>query len=144
MPREIELPVVRDARPGALGFSQVGAHVPFPIRRVFYLFGLPAGSARGGHAHRHDQQLMICLRGRLRIRTEAASGRQEYILSGPDRGLYLPPLTWLDFTIEEADSIVLVLAADDYDEADYIRDPAEFRAQLSGGGTEPGAPETAP
>jgi len=116
---------------GSLGVVEAGDQVPFDIKRAFYLFGLPKGARRGDHAHRKQHQFIICLSGGLRLEAQGRSGRLQTALAGPDVGVYLPPLCWVSLRATDDDTVVLVLASDRYDEADYIHDHTEFEKILA-------------
>jgi dTDP-4-dehydrorhamnose 3,5-epimerase-like enzyme len=128
--RLVPLPVIADAR-GHLGFAQAHDHVPFDPRRVFYLYGMPQGAIRGGHAHRAQHQFLIMLKGGCRITIDDGKARQDVILENPSHGLYVPPMHWLDLADFSQDAVCLVLASDVYNEADYIRDLVQFRQATS-------------
>lgn len=129
--RLIELPQRRDAR-GSLGFAEEGRHIPFSVRRFFYLYGVPDGGARGGHAHREQHQLLIALHGRFRVVLDEGHARTTLDLSSPDTALYVPPLVWLELSDFNGHAVCAVLTSDFYDEADYIRDYEAFRVAVSG------------
>lgn len=122
----VSLPVIADAR-GRLGFAQAGSQVPFEPRRVFYLYGVIPGAERGGHAHRAQHQFLIMLAGSCRVAIDNGQAVSDVRLENPAQGLYVPPMLWLDLADFSPDAICLALASDVYDEADYIRDKAEFR-----------------
>ena len=126
-PRLLDLPIIADAARGSLGFAEAGTHIPFQPMRAFYLFDLPRNVSRGGHAHRADEQLLICLSGAFSVRAENAIGETTFKLDSPAHGLYVPPMTWLDLQTRVAASILLVLTALPYDQADYIQDYDAFR-----------------
>ena len=123
--RAIELPVVADPR-GDLAFAEGENHVPFPIARVFYVSGVPAGAARGGHAHRVLEQAVFCVAGRMEIVVDDGERRREFVLEDPRRGVYLPPMVWHDIGGFSPGTDYLVLASAEFDESDYIRDRGEF------------------
>jgi len=102
--------------------------LPFSVQRVFWTYDTPADSLRGGHAHRRTAQVLIALCGQIVVETERPDGqRQTFTLAAPDHGLYVPPGTW--HTMRPAPGAVqLVLASLPYEEADYLRDYASFRA----------------
>jgi len=125
MHRLIELPVRSDER-GSLGFAQYPQHIPFPPKRVFYLYGLPSGSSRGGHAHRRLEQFILMLAGGCEVLVDNGVERGRVNLSTPSVGLYVPPMLWLELRGFAPNAVCVVLASDVYDEADYIRDRAEF------------------
>lgn len=123
--RLIELPRIGDAK-GDLTFLENCRHLPFEIRRVFYLYGVPAGGSRGAHAHKTLHQAMVCLAGGFDVLLDDGERQRTVRLERPWELLYVPPMIWdaeLNFA---AGSICLVMASDLYDEADYIRDYGAF------------------
>jgi WxcM-like, C-terminal len=121
----IDLPLRADKR-GKLVFAQQGEHIPFPVKRIFYIYDVPAGSSRAGHAHRAQQQCLIMLAGSCRVRIDDGARKSALVLDSPRTALYAPPLTWLDIDDFTDGSICLVLVSDVYDESDYLRDYTEF------------------
>lgn len=124
--KSIELPVVEDPQ-GDLAFAEEESHVPFPIARAFYVYGVPVGAKRGGHAHRALEQALFCLAGRLEIVVDDGERRRPHVLDDPRRGLYLPPMVWHDIGEFSPGTVYLVLASAPFDEGDYVRDYGEFR-----------------
>ena len=131
----IDLPLRSDAR-GRLGFAQQGEHIPFAVKRVFYVYDIPPGVSRAGHAHRSQHQYLIMLAGSCEVAVDDGTTRDSVELGSPQLALYAPPLTWLDLSGFSAGSVCLVLASDLYDELDYLRDYEEFR-RLAGTGRHP-------
>lgn len=131
--RLVDLPLRRDPR-GSLGFAQLNEHIPFAVKRVFYLYDLPAGTARAGHAHRAQHQFLVMLAGSCRASLDDGTSRAILKLDSPQTALYVPPMYWLDLDDFTAAAICLVLTSDLYDPADYVRDPAEFRHLATGEG----------
>jgi dTDP-4-dehydrorhamnose 3,5-epimerase-like enzyme len=127
--RPIELPVVEDPL-GNLAFAEGKDHVPFPIARVFYVYGVPGGATRGGHAHRTLEEVVFCVGGRLEIAVGDGERRRSFVLDDPRRGLYLPPMVWYDIGGFAAGTVYLVLTSAPYDEDDYIRDHDRYLAEL--------------
>tara|TARA_Y100000746_G_C15215569_1_gene331210 strand:- start:27 stop:443 length:417 start_codon:yes stop_codon:yes gene_type:complete len=125
-PAQIKLQSITSSAEGRIGVAEYDRHVPFIIRRVFYLYDVPSTTIRGGHAHRQQQQFIICLGGQLTVMTEYASRKVEYVLDNPLIGLYLPPLTWVDLRFDEDNSIVVAFTCSAFDETDYIREYSEF------------------
>ena len=128
-PRLLHLPE-RVGPGGRLGFVEGERHVPFAIRRVFYVTGVEPGLRRGGHAHKAQSQGLIALAGALTVTLDDRRGTQTHRLDRPDALLCVPPMVWLDYVAETPDAILLVLASDVYDEADYIRDRLAFARAL--------------
>jgi uncharacterized RmlC-like cupin family protein len=123
----LEFPKVFDVR-GSLTFIEGTRHVPFEIKRLFYLYDVPAAASRGGHAHRTLEQVLACASGSLDVRLDDGVTQQVIHLSGPERGIYIPPMIWDTEINFEPGTVCVVLASDYYDEADYIRDYQEFLA----------------
>jgi len=117
---------------GSLAVIELGREVGFPVRRVYYMYGAGAASARGAHAHRELHQLIVAMQGSFQISLDNGRGRCVHRLDQPTRGLYLGPMVWRDMSDFSADSICLVLASECYDNADYIRDYDCFLQELRG------------
>jgi dTDP-4-dehydrorhamnose 3,5-epimerase-like enzyme len=127
--RTIELPVVPDPQ-GNLAFAEEEKHVPFPIARVFYVYGVPDSASRGGHAHRNLEEVVFCVSGRLEIVVSDSERRRSFVLDDPRRGLYLPQMVWYDIGGFAPDTVYLVLTSAHYDEGDYIRDRDRYLEEL--------------
>lgn len=112
---------------GALAIAEIGRHVPFTVRRVFFLHGVPADGLRGDHAHRRLHQFVVCMVGSVLATVSDGKRSASVQLRGPDWGLYLPPLVWGRFQFG-AGSALAVLCSDVYDASDYITDYAELSA----------------
>ena len=128
--RLVALPDIRDVR-GALSFAEVGAQLPFTPRRVFIQYDVPSREARGEHAHRELHQFLVCVHGSVRTLVDDGRHRAEVVLDRPSLGLHVPPMVWGGQFAYEPDSVLVVLASDSYDPADYIRDYAEFETLVS-------------
>jgi UDP-2-acetamido-3-amino-2,3-dideoxy-glucuronate N-acetyltransferase len=111
---------------GTLIVGQLGAGLPFSAKRIFTLFDIPDGEARGTHAHRECQQLLICMRGNVTAIVDDGEHRQELVLDDPAVALYMPALTWGTQYNYSADALLVVLASDQYDADDYIHEYEEF------------------
>ncbi len=120
-------PVIPDLR-GNLSVGEFDRQVPFKPLRYFLVFGVPSRELRGEHAHHRCHQFLICLRGTCAVVADDGEHRVEVALESPDRGLYLPPMTWGIQYKYSADAMLLAFASDYYDPKDYIRDYAEFTA----------------
>ncbi len=121
----IDIPVIREPR-GNLAVVEQLRNIPFEIARSYWLFDIPAGSHRGGHAHKRLQQFMIALSGSFDVILDDGQERKTITLNRPDRGLYLPTGIWRELDNFSAGAVCLVLASEPYDEAEYIRDYNEF------------------
>lgn len=100
----------------------------FPIRRAYYLYDVPGGESRGGHAHIALEQFIVAVAGSFDVVLDDGTTRQTFPLARPFIGLYVPPMLWRELVNFSSGSVGLVFASEHYDEADYIRDYAEFRA----------------
>jgi hypothetical protein len=124
--RMIDLPVVHDRR-GNLTFIESGRHIPFEIRRVYYLYDVPGGAARAGHGHRELEQVIVAMSGSFDVIVDDGDERQTFHLNRSYFGLYLPKMVWREVDNFSSGAVCLVLASTLYDEADYFRDYEEFR-----------------
>ncbi len=125
----LELPRVADER-GALVFVEGGIHVPFPIRRFFVLYDTAEGAERAHHAHKACHQVLIALSGRFLVEIDDGRRRWRQLLDRPTRGLHVPPMTWIELRDFTPGAVCGVLASEPFEEADYIRDYAQFRQVL--------------
>lgn len=117
----IELPKIPDIR-GNLTFIEGTRHVPFEIKRVFYLYDVPTAADRGAHAHKTLHQFLICLSGSFDVRLDDGVHNKIVHLNRPWQGLHIPPMIWASEVNFDPGSICLVLASQVYDESDYYRD----------------------
>ena len=128
--RVIELPRIQDAR-GNQSFVEGGRHIPFDIRRVYYLYDVPGGESRGGHAHRRVQQLIIAMSGSFAVVLDDGSRRRTVRLCRSFFGLYIPTMVWRELVDFSSGAVCAVLASEFYDGSDYYRDYQEFRRAAS-------------
>ncbi|MEL7004725.1 MAG: FdtA/QdtA family cupin domain-containing protein [Bacteroidota bacterium] len=105
-----------------------GVEVPFDIQRIYYLYDIPGGADRGGHAHRKLKQLIFAASGSFDLIIDDGRTKRTFNLSRPDHGVLIPPGLWRELSNFSSGSICLVIASDIYDEEDYIRDYAEFKS----------------
>ena len=118
--------VPRGDERGVLVAIESGRDVPFEINRIYTLHGLQPGAVRGGHAHKVLRQVIVCLSGSCLIDLDDGRSTQSVPLDNPARGLVLEPMVWHEMRAFSPGCVLMVLAAAHYDEADYIRDRAEF------------------
>lgn len=111
---------------GVLGVAEVGRHIGFPVHRAYYIRDVPPGQSRGGHGHRTLRQCFICLRGSVRLTLSKTNAAQVIDLDRPSQAAVVDAGCWRDLSDFSDDSVVIVLASDEYDEDDYIRDYADF------------------
>jgi len=134
--RIVELPKVVDHR-GNLTFIEGGRHVPFAVKRVFYIYDVPTGESRGAHAHRNLHQCLICLSGSFDVSLDDGTSKDVQHLNRPWRGLYIPPLIWAREINFDPGTVCLVLTSDFYDESDNIRDYDLFLSLVKPSGARP-------
>jgi len=122
----VHFPVIHN-RAGNITPVQNNIEIPFDIKRVYYLYDVPGGADRGGHAHRGLQQLIIAASGSFDITLDDSNSKKTFSLNRPNMGLYLCPGIWRDISNFSSGAICLVLASAPYDEADYIRQYDEYK-----------------
>lgn len=121
----IDLPKISDPR-GNLTFVESSQHIPFDIARVYYLYDVPGGAERGGHAHKDLQQLIIPLAGSFDIHLDDGTSKKTFHMNRSYIGLYVCPMIWREIDNFSSGAVCLVLASRPYDEADYYRNYQEF------------------
>jgi len=129
----IDFRIMGDHR-GSLVAIEEDKTVPFEIRRVYYLFGTQPNTPRGFHAHRALRQVAVCVSGSCRMVLDDGARREEAVLNRPDRGLLIREMIWREMHDFSPDCVLLVLASEHYDEADYVRDYGAFRDLAGKGG----------
>lgn len=123
----IDLPKHTDPR-GNLSVVEGGIHVPFDIKRVYYLYDVPGGSARAGHGHKELQQLIIAMSGSFDVIVDDGFERKKIHLNRSYYGLYIPKMMWREVENFSSGAVCLVLASTLYDNVDYYHDHDEFVA----------------
>src|ERR1035437_1977293 len=127
--RIIQLPKIEDPR-GNLTFIEENRHIPFEIKRVYYLYDVPGGESRGGHAHNQLQQFIIAANGSFDVMLDGGSSQERYHLNRSYYGLNIPPMVWRELDNFSSGSVCLVLVSEYFDEEDYIRDHDVFKTQV--------------
>lgn len=107
---------------GHLTPIESGKDIPFAIKRVYYLTRVPENTIRGFHAHRQLEQVLLCLNGKVTISVSTPYEKQMITLNDPAKGLYIGPMVWREMYDFSPGSVLVVLASEYYNEADYIRD----------------------
>jgi mannose-6-phosphate isomerase-like protein (cupin superfamily) len=120
----LDIPKIHDTR-GNLSVVE-GNTVPFLLKRVYYLYDVPSGAARGGHSHIHQSEVLIALSGSFEVVLHDGQDEKIVRLSMPNSGLLIPTGIWRELRNFSSGSVCLVLASGEFDEADYIRTYAEF------------------
>ncbi len=122
----IDFPIIHDQR-GNLTFIEGQKHLPFDIARVYYLYDVPSGSERAGHAHRRLRQVIIAASGSFSVNLDDGRHRETITLNRSHKGLLMGPMVWRTINNFSSGAVCLVLASMRFDEADYIRQYETFK-----------------
>ncbi len=125
VPQIISLPKFLDAR-GNLSFVQEEEHIPFAIKRTYWLYDVPGGECRGGHAYRENQEFIVAMSGSFDVVLNDGMKKQSFTLNRSYYGLYIPKGYWREMENFSTNSLALILSSTNYDADDYIRDYDEF------------------
>jgi hypothetical protein len=128
--RIIDLPVVHDTR-GNLTYIEGGRQIPFSIQRVYYVYDVPGGSERGGHAHKDLHQLIIAISGSFDVVLDDGIDNKRFHLNRSYLGLYVCPMIWRKLDNFSSGSVCMVLASNRYEEDDYYREYDQYLAALA-------------
>lgn len=120
----IQLPKIENPK-GNLSVIE-GNAIPFKMKRVYYLYDVPSGAARGGHSHKEQESFIIAVSGSFEVVLNNGNEEKVYHLFKPNEGLYVPTNTWRELRNFSSGSVCLVVSSDEFDENDYIRDFNEF------------------
>lgn len=121
----VDLPRINDPR-GNLTFVEGRRHVPFDIKRVYYLYDVPGGAERGGHAHKDLHQLIIAMSGSFDIHIDDGFEKKTIHMNRSYYGLYICPMIWREIDNFSSGAVCMVLASEYYDENDYYRAYGQF------------------
>ena len=121
----LDIPTINDAR-GNLAVIEKDI-LPYPIKRVYYLFDVPSDSFRGGHAHKEQLEFLIALSGSFTVTLDNGQTKKSFLLNKPNKGLLLPTGIWRELEDFSSGSICLVLSSGEFEEDDYIRDYRSFK-----------------
>jgi dTDP-4-dehydrorhamnose 3,5-epimerase-like enzyme len=121
----ISLPKILDDR-GNLSFIEENTHVPFNIKRTYWIYDVPGGEIRGGHSYKKNQELIIALSGSFTVVINDGVKEEQFLLNRSYMGLYVPQGIWRNMENFSTNSCALVLASNPYDETDYERDFEKF------------------
>lgn len=122
----IQLPKFLDAR-GNLSFIEEENHIPFKIKRAYWIYDVPGGEKRGGHAYKENEELIVALSGSFDVILDDGKEKKTFSLNRSYYGLYVPKGTWREMQNFSTNSLALILSSTEYNENDYIRDYDEFK-----------------
>ena len=125
--RIIELPRFLDSR-GNLSFVEQLKHIPFEIKRTYWIYDVPGGEARGGHAYKENQEFIIALSGSFDVIIDDGKEKKTYTLNRSYYGLYVPKGTWREMNNFSTNSLALILSSTLYDDNDYIFDYEQYKS----------------
>lgn len=128
----LELPKFNDPR-GNLSFVENLSQIPFEIQRTYWLFDVPGGEARGGHAYRNTAEVVIAISGSFDVVVDDGKERKAFVLNRSYYGLYIPKGLWREMINFSTNSLALEFASTHYDKNDYIRDYEEFSKMKANG-----------
>lgn len=123
--RLIDLPRIPEPR-GNLTFIESGRHIPFDIKRVYYLYDVPGGASRAGHAHKKLQQVLVAMSGSFDVLLDDGREKKKVHLNRSYFGLYIPSMVWREIDNFSSGAVCLALASEFYDESDYYRTYSTF------------------
>ena len=124
-PRIVNLPKFLDAR-GNLSFVEQENHIPFAIKRTYWLYDVPGGECRGGHAYRENQEFIVALSGSFDVILDDGKEKKTFTLNRSYYGLYVPKGLWREMENFSTNSLAMILSSTNYDANDYVRDYDEF------------------
>lgn len=125
-PKIIDLPKIDDER-GNLSFIEENNHIPFKIARTYWIYDVPGGEIRGGHAYKTLHEFIVAISGSFDVVLDDGISKKTYSLNRSYFGLYVPNLIWKHLENFSTNSLCLILASDKYNEEDYIRDYQHFK-----------------
>ena len=126
----LNLPKILDKR-GNLSFAEEDTHIPFMIKRTYWIYDVPGGENRGGHAYKENQEFIIALSGSFDVVLDDGNDQKTFSLNRSYYGLYVPKGIWREMNNFSTNSLALVLSSTEYDETDYIRDYEDFKHYIN-------------
>ncbi len=126
MNKIIDLPKIFDPR-GNLTVAEGENHVPFDIKRVYWVYDVPGGEHRGGHAHKECKELLVAVSGSFTVTLDDGKEKHTYLLNHPYQGLFIDTNTWRTLDDFSSGAVCLVIASEKFEEEDYIREYDDFK-----------------
>lgn len=130
--RIIQLPKFLDAR-GNLSYVEQLNHIPFEIRRTYWLYDVPGGECRGGHAYKENEEFIVALSGSFDVIIDDGEKKKTFTLNRSYYGLYVPKGLWREMENFSTNSLAMILSSTDYNANDYVRDYEDFKLMKSNG-----------
>lgn len=124
----IEIPKIEDE--GYLSFIEGKNHIPFAIKRIYYIYDVIQNAVRGRHTHRKTKQVLFCLRGSITIILDNGKEKEAVTLDEPNKGIFLDTMMWHEMVAFKKNTLLLVVASENFEEADYIRSYKEFLQEV--------------
>ena len=129
-PKLIDLPKIIDKR-GNLSFIESDSHIPFAIKRTYWIYDVPGGEVRGGHAYKKNEEFIVALSGSFDLVISDGKEKKRFHLNRSYFGLSVPNLYWREMENFSTNSLALILSSTEFDEADYIRDYSVFESAIT-------------
>lgn len=126
---EIDLPKIIDER-GNLSFIEAPRNIPFDIKRVYWIYDVPGGEKRGGHAYKNLYELIIAISGSFDVTVDTGKEIKKFTLNRSYKGVYIPKMVWRSLDNFSTNSLCLILASNNFDQEDYIRDYNDFKSLI--------------
>jgi oxalate decarboxylase/phosphoglucose isomerase-like protein (cupin superfamily) len=127
IPKIIQLPKILDKR-GNLSFFENNSQIPFVIKRTYWIYDVPGGESRGGHAYKNNEEFIVALSGSFDVILDDGSEKMSFSMNRSYYGLYIPKMYWREINNFSTNSLALIVANTEYSEGDYIRDYENFRS----------------
>ncbi|MET3697023.1 WxcM-like protein [Bacillus oleivorans] len=123
---KIDIKTIPTNEMGSLSFFEGESDIPFQIKRIYFIHGVPKGTQRGGHAHKQLQQILFCPFGKIEILLDNGKKKESFFLDEPNKGLIIGNGIWREMIWHNSNSVLCVAASEYYDESDYIRNYDDF------------------
>lgn len=130
--RIVELPKFLDSR-GNLSFAEQNNHIPFGIKRTYWIYDVPGGESRGGHAYKQNQEFIVALSGSFDVIVDDGTSKKKFTLNRSYYGLYIPAGLWREMENFSTNSLALEFGSEHYSKEDYIRNYEQFKSMKSNG-----------